>query len=241
MAIGVNRPPVRIPMAEVLSGDTTVLLSHSWFRGSSLDGVVVEALRPRSVILRFEPIEENRIPLLAPVFGELPEGLSLAGPPEITPAAAIVSGPVSSFEGVESLRLTPMDLSLVGGPEPHTLLVDTAGFPELDILTREASVTFPTEPTIVLEFSDQLLALPVLGSEPQLLARPASVSVVLSGATSLVEDVRPESLRVTISASQANLAPGQEEMVVVVVEGVPEMVSYSVNPEWVLLRRPVGQ
>ena len=120
--------------------------------------------------------------------------------------------------------------------------MDTAGLSGLDILTLEAAVTFPTEPTAVREFPDQVVRLPVLGSEPQLSAQPSSVTVILSGARSLVEAVRPEDLRVTIPVSQATLEPGQEQQAVVVVEGVPELVDYQVATRgWVLLRRPVGQ
>ena len=133
-------------MAEVLSSDSTVPLRPAWFRGSSRDGIVVEDLNPDFVALSFEPIEENRIPLLVPVIGGLPDSISLAGPPEITPAAATVIGPRSEFQGVDSLQLMPFDLSRLAGPGPFTQPVDTSGFPELDILTREASVIFPRNP-----------------------------------------------------------------------------------------------
>ena len=241
IALGLDRPPVYIPMAEVLRSDSTVPLRPAWFRASSRDGIVVEDLNPDFVALSFEPIEEHRLPLLAPVLGELPDSISLAGPPEITPVAATVIGPRSKFQGVDSLRLMPFDLSRLAGPGPFTQPVDTTGFPDLDILTREALVTFPTEPTAVREFPDQMVSLPELASDPQLSARPSSVTVVLSGPTSLVNAVRAESLRVTIPANQATLEPGQERQVVVVVEGVPDMVDYSVTELWVLLRRPVGQ
>ncbi len=241
IALGVERAPVFVPMDEVFSGDTTVLLRPSWFRGSGRDGVVVEELRPALVSLSFERIEERRIAFSASVFGELPEGISLAGPLEITPAAAAVFGAASRFEGVDSLRLMPMDLSLVEGPGPFLLEVDTVGLEGLDILPLEASVEIPTEPTTAREFFDQLLLLPSLDSDPQLQTRPSSVRVVLMGARSLVEGVDPGALRVTIPTGRISLAPGEEERVVVVVEGVPELVEYRVIPDWVLLRRPAGQ
>jgi YbbR domain-containing protein len=241
IAIGVNRPPVYVPMTDVLDSDTVVLLEHAWFRGANQEGVVVEDLRPGSVILRFERVVRQSIPLQLQLDGELPEGISLAGSPVITPSSAVVSGPASGFEGVDSIRLTPMDLSLVVGSGSFIQPVDTAGFPELEILTREASVEFLTDSTTIREFPDQRLVLPDLSSEPQLQAPPASFAVVLSGAPSLVEAVAPESLTVSIPDSEASLAPGEEKAVLVVVEGVPEFVSYSVTPEWVLLRRPVGR
>jgi hypothetical protein len=228
-------------MGEVFSSDTTVMLRQSWFGESGRDGIVVEDLSPGAVSLRFEQKEERHIPFFVPLFGELPEGISLAGSPEVTPSAATVIGAASRFEGVDSLALLPTDLSLVAGPGPFTQAVDTTGLPGLDILTLEVSVDFPIDSTAVREFPDQLLLLPLLDSDPQLQARPATVAVVLSGASALVDKVDPDAFRVTIPAHSASLSPGTEERVAVVVEGLPELVEYSVIPERVLLLRPVGQ
>ena len=239
-ALGVDRPPVLVPVDELFSGDTTVYLRPSWFRTSGRDGVVVEDLRPAAVTLRFERIEERRIPFSAPLSGELPRGTSQNGRPVIYPQVARVFGAASRFEGMDSVRLMPLDLSLVGGPEAFLLGVDTTGLQGLDIVPMEASVAIPTEPTAAREFPDEVLVLPSLDSDPQLQARPASVTIVLVGPRSLVDGMDPEALRVTIPTGQASLAPGQEERVSVVVEGVPEFVMYTVTPFWVRLRRPAG-
>ncbi len=241
IAIGVDGPPVLVPVGEVSSSDTVVLLRPSWFRGSGRDGVVVEDLRPGAVSLRFERIEERRIPFSAPFFGNLPQGVSMAGLPRITPPMATVFGPAGRFQGVVSIPLVSLDLAQVLGSGPFPLTVDTAELEGLDVLPLEASVEIPTEPTLIREFTDQPLVLPLLDSPPQLQTRPAMVTVVLEGARSLVENLDPSNLRVTVPRGRANLAPGQEERLVVVVEGVPELVEYRVIPDWVLLRRPAGQ
>ncbi|MBT8395733.1 MAG: hypothetical protein HKO65_13030 [Gemmatimonadetes bacterium] len=241
MALGVDRPPIYIPVAEVSKSDTTILLSRSWFRTSGLDGVVVEALDPLSVELRFEPKEDRALPLSAPLYGQLPDGYSLAGPPVITPAVATMIGPVSAFEGLDSLPLVPIDRSLVSGPGPYTQPVDTAGLEGFVVTPLEATVEFPLEVTAQRVFADQPVVLPVLPSDPQLQVRPASVTVILSGAPSLIESIAPEDLRVTVPAGQAILAPGGELRVNLVVDGVPELVTDSVPMRLVLLRRPAGQ
>jgi hypothetical protein len=102
-------------------------------------------------------------------------------------------------------------------------------------------VTVPTEPTAAKEFRGLALTLPVVDRDPQLQARQTSITVVLVGPQSLVEGVEAGDLRVTIPRSRAGLAPGQEERVVLVVEGIPEYVEARATPDWVLLRRPVGQ
>jgi hypothetical protein len=127
------------------------------------------------------------------------------------------------------------------GPGPFVQAVDAAKLPGLDPLTLEASVDLPTDSTVVRQYPDQVLVLPLLDSDPQLQARPDSVTVVLSGAASLVDQVDPDALTVTIPATGAGLAPGEENREVVVVVGLPEWVEYSVVPDRVLLLRPVGQ
>jgi hypothetical protein len=241
MALGVDRLPVLVPIDEVTSGDTTVRLRTSWFRGSGREGVVVEDLQPGAVSLRFERIEQRPFPLAVSVFGELPAGLSLAGPPELDPDVAVVFGTASRFEGLDSLPLFPIDLAQVRGDEPLVGTVDTTGLQDLSVLPLQTTVRVPVEPTTAREFTDLPLVLPPLDSDPQLQVRPTSVTVVLVGAGSLVDSVTAESLEATVPLSRASLAPGEEERVVVVVEGVPDYVEARVTPGWVLLRRPVGR
>ena len=241
MTIGVDRPPILIPIDEVTSGDTTVLLRTSWFRGASREGVVVEDLRPNAVTLFFERIEQRPIPLSVSVVGELPPGLSLAGPPELDREAAVVFGTASRFQGLDSLSLFPIDLSRVQEGEPLVGTVDTTSLGGLSVAPLQVEVRVPTEPTTAREFPDLPVSLPVLDSDPQLQARPDAVTVVLVGAQSLVSSLDPESLRVTVPLNRTSLAPGQEERVVVVVEGMPDLVEARTTPGWVVLRRPVGR
>jgi YbbR domain-containing protein len=241
IAIGVDDPPLVIPLDEVATEDTTVRLRTSWFLGTGRDGVLVEDIRPGAVQVALERIQERRLPVALPVFGALTQGRSVAGPAEINPGVVTVFGPTSRFEGMDSVPLSPLDLARVQDGDSVTLLVDTAGLPGLQVLPLQATVTIPTEATSTREFADLPIRLPALETAPPLQARPARVTVLLVGARSLVNGVDPASLTVTIPPALASLAPGQEESVVLVVEGVPEFVEVHVNPDWVLLRRPVGQ
>jgi len=241
LAIGVDPPPVLIPMDEVTSGDTAVILRSSWFRGAGRDGVVVEDLRPGAVRVVLERIQNRMIPFALPMFGDLPPGQSLAGPAEIEPDVATVFGPASRFEGMDSIPLSILNLARVRDGETLSMVVDTAGLRGLHVLPLEATVTVPIEGTSTREFSDLPIRLPALETAPPLQARPAQVSVVLVGARSLVNGVDPAGLTVTIPPARATLAPGEETQVVLSVEGVPEFVEVRVTPDWVVLRRPVGQ
>jgi YbbR domain-containing protein len=241
IAIGVEAPPVLVPMDQVVSEDTTVLLRTSWFRGSGREGVVVEDIRPDGISLNFEPTRLRRLPFSPSIEGSLPQGISLAGPPTAEPWDAEAFGPSSRFQGVDSLRLLPIDLALVDGTGPLASSVDTSGLGNLSISPLQAMVTVPTEPTAVREFQDLTLILPVVDRDPQLQARPTSINVVLVGPQSLLEGVEAGDLRVTIPPNRAGLSPGQEERVLLIVEGIPEYVEARADPVFVLLRRPVGQ
>jgi len=240
LGIGMDRPPVLIPMDEVLAGDTTVFLRPSWFRGSSRDGVVVEDVSPDVVRLTFEALDQRSLPFSISLFGSLPQGLSLAGPPEITPEVTAVFGPASRIAGMDSIGLQPLDLSTVDSSGPITLPVDSSVLQGLNVLPYEASVVIPTEATATREFPDIPVSVPRLAADPQLQSRPASVTVVLFGARTLVEGIDPADLRVAIPANRAMLAPGEEDTVVLAVEGIPPFVGFRVSPDWVTLRRPAG-
>ena len=241
MALSVDRPPVLVPIDDVSSGDTTVLLRHAWFRGSAREGVVVEDLLPRAVSLTFEEIRQRPLPLATSYSGALPQGLSLAGPPTLDPEAVVVFGPESRLQEMDSVRLTPIDLSMVAGGDTLIGTVDTTAVRGLNVLPLEVAVYVPTEPTVAREFSELTVDLPDLDSGPQLQARPNVVNVVVVGAQSLVEALDPEGITATIPTARASLAPGQEERVVVVVEGLPDLVESRVTPVWILVQRPVGQ
>lgn len=240
IALGIDPPAVVIPMTDLSSGDTTVMLRPSWFRGYGRPGVVVEDLRPGAVHLTFEEVEQRPIPLAARLTGQLPQGLSRSGQVVITPRETAVFGPASRLQAMDSVRLVPFDLSRVSGEGSHVVPVDTAGLEGLRFLNLEATLEVPVETTMAREFTDRPLVLPPPDSGPPLQARPASVRVVLVGARSLVENLDPETIIVSIPANQATLAPGEEVRVGVEVEGVPEFVDYRVTPDWVLLRRPAG-
>ncbi len=241
-ALGVDRPPVVVPVDRVSSPDTAVLLRYSWLRIPGRDGVVVEDLSPGAVRLTFERISTLPISLAVRLREELPEGLSLAKPPEVTPTVVQALGASSRLEMLDSIFLRPLDLSMVRTSGTFVQMVDTAGLRGVVVSPTQAAVHIRVEETVRREIPDLSLSLPVLDEDPQLQALPPAVTVTLVGARSLVEELDPSGLRVTLSPGRARaLAPGQEESrAYVLLEGVPHLVRAEIDPPWVLLRRPEG-
>ena len=236
------RPSIVVPVDQVSSADTAILLLQAWLRTSVGEGVTVEDLIPSSVRLSFEPIEVEAATLLYRFIGELPTGLSLARAPEVNPGFVRISGPASRVRDLTTLSLMPLDLSEIRSSGTFVLPVDTSGLAGMALSPQRASVEVVLEETASVSFEGLPVRLPVLGSDPQLQARPSTVTLVLSGARSLVEEIDASRLRVTVSRTVATaLSPGEEVRTNLVVEGVPDVIQAVLDPGWILIRRPTGQ
>ncbi len=240
-ALGLDQPSLVIPVNQITSPDTAILLRSPWLRMSAGEEVVVEELNPSVVNLSFEPMAVGVAALEIRLEGALPEGLSLVRPPEVTPALTRVSGPSSRIETLEGLPLLPLDLSRIQASGSYKVSVDTLGLAGLAFSPQEAVVNLSVEETGEREFSSLPLDLPVLSEDPQLVTRPATASVFVRGARSVVEGMDPSAIRIFLArGAAAALSPGEEIRATLTVEGVPEVVEARVDPEWVLLRRPAG-
>lgn len=240
-AVGLDRPSVVIPIDQVGSPDTAVLLRSQWVRMAVGEGLVVEDMVPNLVNLSFEPMAVGEVSLRPRLSGTLPQGLSLSRLAVVTPNLARVSGPRSRVESLETLSLSPLDLSQLQGSGDFVLPVDTTGLNGMAFSPQQGTVYVEVEETAERRILNVLLELPLLPEGPQLQARPTAATVIITGARSLVESVDPLLLRLSFSrVAAASLSPGEEERVSITVEGVPTLVEARVEPEWVLLRRPSG-
>lgn len=240
-ALGLDRPSIVIPVDQVSGPDTAIFLRNQWVRMPVGEGVVVQELAPNLVNLSFEPMAVGAVPLRPRLSGALPQGLSLAQLPVVTPDFARVSGPRSRVEGLETLGLTPLDLTQIRASGDFSIPLDTAGLSGMTFSPQGASVRIEVEETVERTFTDLPVEPPILHEDPQLQAKPAVATVILIGARSLVEGVDLLQLHLTLSrVAAASLSPGEEERISLSVEGVPGLVLVRVEPEWVLLRRPTG-
>lgn len=241
MALNADRPSIVVPVDQVSTADTAILLLQGWLRTSVSDNITVEDLVPSSVRLSFEPMEVEVVTLRARIDGHLPEGLSLVRAPDVMPGFVRISGPASRVGGLTSVSLMPLDLSEVRSSGTFSLPVDTANLSGMALAPQRASVEIHVEETLTRSFEGVPVRLPHLTSDPQLQARPSTVTVTLTGATSLVEGFDPALLQITVSGTAATaLVPGEEVRATLSVEGAPDVVEATIDPEWVLLRRPTG-
>ena len=238
----VGRLTVSIPINPVDSLNTTVRLTRSMVGiPAGLEGVRVEELYPDSVRLTFEEIIDRVLVLVPQTEGTLPDGLSQAGPILVTPENAVAKGPESQLEGMDSLLLVPLNLGQVQESGAYLQQGDTSGLGLTGLSPAQATVEIQVDSTITREFPNIPYSPPALPSGPQIQGYPATLTVTLIGARSLVEAVNPEGIRITLpSEVLSSLLPGQEAEVDPGVEGVPPLVEAQVTPRWVTLRRPTG-
>lgn len=242
VALAVDPPSIVVPVNEVVSSDTAVLLLHTWVRLPNREGVSVESLEPSFVRLSFQPMEMAAIPVVPRLSGSLPEGLSLTGPPSTEPPLVRVNGPARQLEALDTLYLEPLDLTRIGESRTVRQAVDTTGLSGIALSPQRVAVSVEVEETGERVFADVPLTLPTLEDDPQVQARPGTVEVTVLGAGSRVEALNPDDVRVTVPPGSAtSLAPGEETRVPVEVEGLPDLLRARVDPEWVVLRRPTGR
>ncbi len=240
-ALAGDRPSLVVQVDRVVAQDTAVVLRSTWLRIPELEGVEVETMEPSSVRLSFEPMEMAPVPLAARFTGTLPEGLARSGPPVVSPALVRVLGPTSLLGAMDSVPLLPLDLTTVRASGAFPAQVDTSHLQGMAASPTQVSVQLRLEEAVERTFPEVQIQLPRQAEDPQLQARPGTVTVTLVGARSLVEAADPAALRVFIPPARvAALPPGGEARVLVAVEGVGELVEVRVDPQVVLLRRPAG-
>lgn len=232
---------VRVPVAEVISGDTLIQLQRDWVVSDSREGIQVVTINPPRVRVRFEPTRRVAVPLSLRTSGSLPEDLALAQPLNLNPGVVRVQGPSSRIQQLDSIPVSPLDLSSVGGSRAYILPLDTTGFGDLSFETSEARVEVRVEEAV-----EQVMAgIPVVldsivepGDTAGLELDPSTLQVRLRGGRNRVAAADADELRVVISRDLAAAVPaGGARMAPVRLRGVPDLVSAYSASDSVMVRR----
>jgi hypothetical protein len=223
-----DRPVVVIPVADVLSSDTAMVIQPGWVRFGERPGVTVEGISPGTVRMVFEPIQ--RI-VLAPALrftGELPDTLALAARPAPTVRELRVSGPRSRTDALDSIPLAPIDLGTITAAGPVPVRVDTARVQGVQVQPLSLEVDFRVEAR-----ENRTLELPA-PPPPEWLSGaegyPSRVPVEVTGAASLVRALAPGSL-LLVATFPDDPGPEWDEVEVSFrVQGLPSLLEARVEP-----------
>lgn len=236
-----ERPSVVIPLDDIASPDTTVMLRTQWLRVQDRAGVVIEGIQPASVRLLLEPVERLSLPAAPRLEGELSRRLALSAPPAVEPSELRVIGPRSRVLELDSVPLLPVDLGDVSGSGSVAVPIDTARVSGIHVQPLAVRVILQVEERIERVVSGLPVTLPVaVGDAPEdLEIRPATISVILRGARSVVEATDPRSLRPVVQAEAEDLpGRGEEGTFSLRLAGLPDLLEGTLQQTEVVLRRP---
>ncbi|TVP43780.1 MAG: hypothetical protein EA350_13135 [Gemmatimonadales bacterium] len=233
-----DRPVIVVPMSEVTSSDTTLVLQAGWVRFGDRPGVTVEAITPGTMTLRFEPLQRV---VLAPALqfsGELPEDLAFVAPPVPTVREFRVAGPRSLTAGLDSIPIMPVNLGEVRQSGAVPVRVDTARISGVDVQPTALEVSFQVEAREERTFQLPAPPFPTPPGIEGIEDYPDSVTVTVSGAASLVRDLAPGAL-VVVPELPDDLEPDVDVFEVSFrLEGLPTLLRGRVEPVQVRREEP---
>jgi len=236
--LALERPTVVIPLEEVMSGDTVVLLRNAWVRLQDRPGVIAEDIQPSSVRLTLEPVERADLPPAPRWEGDLPDHLAFTALPVIEPPLVRISGPRSRLLPIDSIPLRPVDLSQVTGSGRIIVEVDTSLFPGLEIQPTSLEAEVVVEDRVERMISGIPVVLPEgIGADGGFQLRPATGAVLISGARSAVERADPTTFRLVLEVEAGGLPPaGDEAAFPIRLAGLPPLLEAEVRIDGAILR-----
>ncbi|MEJ2184889.1 MAG: YbbR-like domain-containing protein [Gemmatimonadota bacterium] len=165
--VGAARPRVIIPVQNVTDTTELRVLSGNMVRlQDDLGRTRVEALHPNTVTLRYEALETRAVPVRATTRGQLPAGFALEMPLRVDPSFVQVRGPAARVRRLDSLDLSPIDLSDIRGVTVVPTTVDTARIRGLVVSPADVSVTVRVVPTDTVDAGGPADLPPPMGERP---------------------------------------------------------------------------
>ena len=229
-----------IPISEVGTPDTSVLIDHDWVELGQWTGLTVEVISPAMIEIMFEPTMTRTLPIATRIYGDLRSNLALASSVGVAPVSVQVRGSESRIAQLDSILLERFDLATVEKSGVFSVAVDTAGLSSVYVSPEVVTMGFNVEDDIerVLQGFTVQFDTERVGMEVTI--EPLLVQIRFSGPKSLVNALDPSLLRVWVSPEDlAGILPGEERRVPLRLEGVPDFVTAVSETAAVTARRAV--
>ncbi|HEX8723529.1 MAG TPA: CdaR family protein [Pyrinomonadaceae bacterium] len=214
----------RADLTDLQTGDRVLRLTD---RNVSMDlpeGVRIVAINPRSLNVHLEPLVEREVPVEARFEGAPPEGFA-RGDVQVAPRSVRVRGPESHVAAVE--RAYTETVSLAGQRETLVLPQVAVDIPDHKVVPLDPAVSVRVE--ISEEQAERRFANVPVRSASGAPVSPASVTLTLRGARSVVDALRPEDVRLVVeqaedgrAAPRLSLPPSAAGRVEIVNTNLPE-------------------
>lgn len=233
---------IRVPVASVGARDTLITLRREWVELGNRASLSVQSISPGTVRVSFEPAQTRLVPVSARVVGRIRDHLALAAPIEVSPRLVRVRGPESRVASLDSVPLAPFDLSGISRSGAFTVAVDTAGLAGASVVPPNATLGIRVEELVERVLDGIAVQADAGPGEDGVVIDPATIQVRLAGARTLVTSLDAGRLRVWVPTELLQgMAPGEERVVRLHVDGVPALVSAVPGVERVTVRRASDQ
>jgi YbbR domain-containing protein len=233
---------IRIPIDAVSSPDTVITLRREWVQLGQASGVSVESVSPATVRLSLERAQTRLLPVSARFVGRIPDHLALASYIDVNPGLARVRGPASRLQGLDSIPLQPFDLSALSRSGAFAVPVDTSELFGATIVPTSATLGIRVEEMIERSLEGIVVQALAEPGEAEVVVEPAAIAVRLAGARTVVTALDPSQLRVWVPPELLQgMAPGEERIVRVQVDGIPPLVTAVPETDRVTVRRAIDQ
>lgn len=230
-----------IPIDDVSSSDTVVILRREWIPMGGTAGLTVLDLNPPSVSIRFQRLIAKELPVAVRLIGDLPESIALSAPIAVVPPQVQVRGASGLLAAHDSLVLAPFDLSRIRMTDTVEVPFETAGLVGMSLADSVVTLRFVVEPSVSVLFGDVPVEMNGMPDATDLEVSPRSVTVEVIGAESLVQAIDQSRVTVRVDVSElVDMMPGTRRNLVVEVRGVPDLVEVRVVPASVEVRRVQG-
>lgn len=231
--LAINRPTLVLSIRDV-GERRTFGLDPSMVRIPQGLAVRVSDVRPAVVTLGLERLTSRMVPVRARIAGRSTQRYVIGEDLVILPAEVRVTGPADRIAALEALTTRGFDIVPDDSTFSHEVVLDTAALNGLSFARTRVRVSGTADRRVERTVG------PIPVSAPDgLQARPAEVTVRLSGPERALRRVFPGALRAVVPRDSLPPAlPPAGADARVVVQGVPAAVSATAVPERVRVLPP---
>jgi YbbR domain-containing protein len=200
-SIGPTDLVATVDLSDQREGERVVRLSADHVQMDLPDGVKIESFQPSTIPIHLEPIIERQITVEVKLEGQPAEGFDLYSV-RPSPATIGVRGPAGH---VNSLQKAPTEtISIAGKNETFTASRVAIDVPDHKIDLLDSAVD------VVIEMGEHRTertfpGVSVIAERGN--ARPATVSVTVFGPASVISQLKPEDIKISLTSSGGGVEP----------------------------------
>lgn len=182
-----NELVVSLDLSELPPGDRVVQLNPDTVSIALPTGIKVDEIQPRQIAVKLEPVEIKEVSVNAVTEGQLPEGFEVYSQ-SVNPQKIRVRGPATLMRALSSVTTDKIDLANKNADFTSRQVSVNVSNPKAVLLETVVDVSF----RIGEKRIERTLQVPVKGDAKR------KIVVVLFGARSLFDQLKPEEITVEI-------------------------------------------